>query len=435
MPRKPDPNFVRAQFELAGYELLGEYVSAKQRMSFRCDVGHEHSMTWDSFRSGKRCHVCTGQLVTHEQVEKTFDDRGYTLLDQYKNSSTHLRYKCPSGHQSSMTYANFSKGHSCPHCCKYNNPFDLQACKSIFASAGYTMLETPTSWSESIRVQCPDGHNWNVAPRSFRDGRRCKTCRGQVVTHEQVESFLNAIGYQLHDRYVNSGTHMRMTCDKGHSILSNWENIQQGSRCAVCAGKVVTFADVQKLFAEAGYTLLATEYKGRHVKLPYVCPEGHTGESMTYANFLKGHRCPVCSGHHRTEEERIASIIKNRVRARMKKFIQRTRDFDSGWGSRSHARQVAKLVVEKFGREIDLGMHLDHLIPCSFFDLSLDEEIAACWHPDNLRWLTAKENQSRGNRLTLTEAESFTPTQLDILRTASRKPIFWQQWLEGRDVG
>jgi hypothetical protein len=43
--------------------------------------------------------------------------------------------------------------------------------------------------------------------------------------------------------------------------------------------------------------------------------------------------------------------------------------------------------------------HLDHVIPCSSFDLTKPEEQAKCFHYTNLQPLWASENLSKGNRI------------------------------------
>jgi len=46
-------------------------------------------------------------------------------------------------------------------------------------------------------------------------------------------------------------------------------------------------------------------------------------------------------------------------------------------------------------------MHIDHIIPISWFDLELPEMQRACSHYTNLQPLTAKENSDKGNKVCL----------------------------------
>lgn len=41
---------------------------------------------------------------------------------------------------------------------------------------------------------------------------------------------------------------------------------------------------------------------------------------------------------------------------------------------------------------------IDHIIPCSHFDLSKPEDVLKCWHHTNMRLLKASENRSRDRR-------------------------------------
>ena len=44
-------------------------------------------------------------------------------------------------------------------------------------------------------------------------------------------------------------------------------------------------------------------------------------------------------------------------------------------------------------------LHIDHIIPCSLYDHSDEQEIKKCWNWKNLRYIDAKENMRKSNKL------------------------------------
>ena len=52
-------------------------------------------------------------------------------------------------------------------------------------------------------------------------------------------------------------------------------------------------------------------------------------------------------------------------------------------------------------------LHIDHIIPCSLFDHTDEEEIKKCWNWRNLRYLPSKENMSKHNTLDMYLVKSY----------------------------
>ena len=52
-------------------------------------------------------------------------------------------------------------------------------------------------------------------------------------------------------------------------------------------------------------------------------------------------------------------------------------------------------------------LHIDHIIPSSLFDHTDEEKIKKCWNWRNLRYLPAKENLSKSDKLDMGLVKSY----------------------------
>lgn len=186
-----DPEIVREFFITGGYTPLGEYKKSTDKIPYICPQGHQHSITWHSFKSGCRCPECQGKIIRHEDVELAFAADGYELLDKYKNSHTHMRYVCPEGHQHSIIWDAFKQGVRCPYCAGMKpsqEQREINTIKKGVAGLIYIYLKRQeaqkpfslTSFAGKIAKKIykelgvrPDGHHLDhIIPQSFFDFRQ-----------------------------------------------------------------------------------------------------------------------------------------------------------------------------------------------------------------------------------------------------------------------
>ncbi len=113
---KTDHEVVSEAFAEVGYELLGEYEHSKTPIKFRCDKGHEHTMSWWAFKQGHRCGACASKRVTTEEVKAAFSSIGCEMLGEYVNNSTPIKFRCDKGHEYQITWAKFRQGQRCGIC-------------------------------------------------------------------------------------------------------------------------------------------------------------------------------------------------------------------------------------------------------------------------------------------------------------------------------
>ena len=63
--------------------------------------------------------------------------------------------------------------------------------------------------------------------------------------------------------------------------------------------------------------------------------------------------------------------------------------------------------------------HLDHVVPCAKFNLTIPEEVEKCFHWSNIQPLPGKENESKGKNVTLEEIERHEAALVAFFNTLS----------------
>lgn len=115
---------IKHQFEKEGYILLSNgYINAKSLLYYICPVGHSHHITFNNWLQGRRCYYCYKQSIALDidQIRSLFVEEGFTLLSSsYTNAHTKLNYICPNGHEHSMTLNKWKYGRRCPTCANIN---------------------------------------------------------------------------------------------------------------------------------------------------------------------------------------------------------------------------------------------------------------------------------------------------------------------------
>ncbi len=236
MPRRVDPALVKAAFELQGYTLLSEYVRAKDKIPFECPNGHRHSMSWHLFSKGRRCGVCAGKAIDTDFVSKAFADEGYTLLGEYKNAKAKLPFICPSGHRHSVTWNSWKNGARCG-LCAVNAPLTHADVEAAFNAEGYELLSVYSNSKTPVNFKCPNGHNHSITWDSWRNGARCGVCaQNMKYTHAEVEPSFSAEGYTLLEQYTGVKNLMLCECPEGHQYRTNWQRWRDCHRCPECNG-------------------------------------------------------------------------------------------------------------------------------------------------------------------------------------------------------
>lgn len=176
--------FVEKQFNGDNYELLSDsYVNCSSKLQYRCPKGHEHSISWDNWKQGHRCPYCAGQgKPTIKFIRKSFEKDRYELLTElYINSDQQLSYVCPYGHTHTMKWNNWRNGRRCPSCKAMN------LSKMMSGSGHPNWKGGVTSFNKELR-NFVKSIGW-INDVFKRDNYVCKGCKkrgGKLAAHHVI---------------------------------------------------------------------------------------------------------------------------------------------------------------------------------------------------------------------------------------------------------
>ena len=101
-----------------GFELIGEYITNKKPVLFRCPNNHTWMTRPDDVLRGHGCPKCSRNFpLTKEDVNERIKDRGIELIGELVTTDIHSVFLCANGHTWIPTPNSVLKGSGCPVCC------------------------------------------------------------------------------------------------------------------------------------------------------------------------------------------------------------------------------------------------------------------------------------------------------------------------------
>lgn len=185
--------------------------------------------------------------LTIEFVKSEFEKEGYKVLSEsYTNSKQNgINYKCPNGHNSSISWANWRNGSRCRTCFFTAIRKDPKLIYDSIESEGYIILSPlPETYSNKSKfmVSCDKGHVYETSSNKWQNGHRCKVCSYEklsILHRHDINKIKDKIlidGYiLLSGDYINAFTKLGIKCDRGHIYHVRYNDWQQGYRCPICA--------------------------------------------------------------------------------------------------------------------------------------------------------------------------------------------------------
>jgi len=134
-------------------------------------------------------------------------------------------------------------------------------------------------------------------------------------TYNYIKNQIYKENYKLLSKeYINSKIKLKVECPEGHQYYVTYNCFYRGQRCPICYGKQrLTYDFINKEIIQNGYKLLSEKYINSKTKLKVECSEGHQ-YYVTYNNFYKGSRCPICYNKIRVNVKRFSyDFIKSQI--------------------------------------------------------------------------------------------------------------------------
>ena len=232
---------VREYFKSFGYELLSiTYRNNKQVLKYRCSDGHVNGMSLANFITGKRCPDCYGnKKYTIDFIKQKFSEEDYTIVsNEYENGYIRLEYLCPKNHRNSMSWNNFRSGRRCPECQGIRR-IDIGLIRKEFENSRYVLLsEEYIDNQTKLEYLCDKGHFNTMSWGNFNLGKRCPDCaNNKVLTIEYVRSKFEEKGCTLlSTEYINSKSKLDYMCSAGHIGSATWDSFYTAEKdCPRCS--------------------------------------------------------------------------------------------------------------------------------------------------------------------------------------------------------
>lgn len=301
-------------FEIVGdeYEMLGEYVSSKEKVLFRHNTcGHTFYMAPNNFVQGNRCPSCTKRIrYTTElfrQKVAELTDNEYTVLGEIVNNQTpiHMLHNV-CGTEFDITPSSFLQGHRCAKCAgvmKHTTESFKQKVSELVGDEFVVLGDYVNNRTKIKMLHTVCGYEFDMKPNHFLSGVRCPQCSGrqQLTTDIFIARVKEQVGseYSVIGEYTNLKTKITMKhniCGCIYEVTPS--NFLEGHGCPDCYKTIpyTTSSYIEKVNELVGdkYSVLG-EYVDSDTKIRMkhnICGYEY---DVRPSLFIRGNRCPQCS--------------------------------------------------------------------------------------------------------------------------------------------
>lgn len=279
---------------------VSKTMSLSEKLSWTCDQKHQWEALYDNVRDGSWCPRCARvqRLTIQDMHEAATRREGQCLSSNYVNGREKLSWRCQQGHEWLARGDDVRQGKWCPYC---TGTAKLSIQDMYFAAearGGKCLSHIYVNGRKKLSWECSAGHIWTASPDGVRQGKWCPKCAGTSrLSIEDMRALASERGGEcLSIEYINSSTKLLWKCSAGHEWTANSDGIKQGKWCPKCAGTSrLSIEDMQILAEQRGGKCISTEYFNVGTKLTWQCRQGHIWNSIPEV-IKRGGWCPECGG-------------------------------------------------------------------------------------------------------------------------------------------
>lgn len=358
--------FVKKQYNA---ECLSDvYINAHSKLDFLCENSHKFSSNWNRINNGHWCPYCAGSVkktILEIDLFVKNEHFGECISTEYKNSKTHLEFKCQEGHLFKMIWGDVSQGRWCPDCRslkkdineindyvynKYNGK-----CLSVDYKDQYDLLN----------FSCEFGHCFKLNWEQIRRDMWCKEC----ISNEKLEEIRLFIKIKhdailLSESYNGYESNLKFLCQNNHIFYMPWKRVKKGTWCLACSGKMIKNIDEinNYVFSEYEGKCISDNYINNVSLLNFVCKNNHNFQ-LSWASIKNNVWCKECSGKTPIDLFKINEFVFNKYNGkcisdcytgcvdRLQFVCSKNHSFNSNW-SNVYAGYWCPYCAEGFGEKL-----------------------------------------------------------------------------------
>lgn len=323
---------VEEKLHAKGFELLGEYTGAKEKLSvlcLKCGSKFDGSWTVISRKTGRGCLVCSRKAAADRyrmettEVRRRLKEAQMELVGVYKSSNKPVECLClQCGKVRKLRLSSLLKGGGCRPCGmkkagKLRRTEESTAIE-IMRSIGKVEPLEPYQGQNSVWKSCCLVCEKVVYPRlssvKGRNGLGCNACSNKArgvnrrISQTAVYDFLIKEGFLPleSEKYVDTSTDIRCTHTCGAVIKTSYRKVlanktQGNGSCRPCGSK--KYADstrfsievIDGIYLKQNLRLKHRTYTGMRYKHATVCLKCGWEWDTLPSRIALGHGCPVCS--------------------------------------------------------------------------------------------------------------------------------------------